>query len=97
MTTSRLCSTRRLAFSMTISATWICREAGSSNVELMTSAVGGSGDAPLSEIGGKVQEEAVKAGYGPTIRADAVKKLVDEFQLDTRTGVGTTVTCMFGD
>jgi hypothetical protein len=31
----------------------------------------------LSEIGGKVQEEAVKAGYGPTIRADAVKKLVD--------------------
>jgi hypothetical protein len=31
----------------------------------------------LSEIGGKVQEEAIKAGYGPTIRADAVKKLVD--------------------
>ena len=31
----------------------------------------------LSEIGGKVQEEAVRAGYGPTIRADAVKKLVD--------------------
>jgi hypothetical protein len=31
----------------------------------------------LSEIGDKVQEEAVKAGYGPTIRADAVKKLVD--------------------
>ncbi|MBL8598522.1 MAG: cell surface protein [Devosia sp.] len=31
----------------------------------------------LAEIGGKVQEEAVKAGYGPTIRADAVKKLVD--------------------
>ena len=31
----------------------------------------------LSEIGGKVQEEAVKAGYGPTIRADAVKKLVN--------------------
>ncbi|MCB9992941.1 MAG: cell surface protein [Hyphomicrobiaceae bacterium] len=31
----------------------------------------------LSEIGGKIQEEAVKAGYGPTIRADAVKKLVD--------------------
>ena len=31
----------------------------------------------LSEIGGKVQEEAVKAGYGPTVRADAVKKLVD--------------------
>ena len=31
----------------------------------------------LSEIGDKVQTEAVKAGYGPTIRADAVKKLVD--------------------
>jgi hypothetical protein len=31
----------------------------------------------ISEIGDKVQEEAVKAGYGPTIRADAVKKLVD--------------------
>ncbi|MBL9098925.1 MAG: cell surface protein [Alphaproteobacteria bacterium] len=31
----------------------------------------------LSEIGDKVQEAAVRAGYGPTIRADAVKKLVD--------------------
>lgn len=31
----------------------------------------------LAEVGGKVQEEALKAGYGPTIRADAVKKLVD--------------------
>jgi len=31
----------------------------------------------LSEIGDKVQEEALKAGYGPTIRADAVKKLLD--------------------
>lgn len=31
----------------------------------------------LSEIGGKIQEEALKAGYGPTIRADAVRKLVD--------------------
>ncbi|MCW1843801.1 cell surface protein [Prosthecomicrobium hirschii] len=31
----------------------------------------------LAEIGGKIQEEAVKAGYGPTVRADAVKKLVD--------------------
>jgi len=31
----------------------------------------------LAEIGGKVQEEALKAGYGPTIRADAVKKLVE--------------------
>ncbi|MEM9144590.1 MAG: cell surface protein [Pseudomonadota bacterium] len=31
----------------------------------------------LADIGAKVQEEALKAGYGPTIRADAVKKLVD--------------------
>jgi len=31
----------------------------------------------LAEIGGEVQEAAVRAGYGPTIRADAVKKLVD--------------------
>ena len=31
----------------------------------------------LSEIGDQVQEAALKAGYGPTIRADAVKKLVD--------------------
>jgi len=31
----------------------------------------------LADIGGKVQEEALKAGYGPTIRADSVQKLVD--------------------
>lgn len=31
----------------------------------------------LADIGGAVQEAAIKAGYGPTIRADAVKKLVD--------------------
>jgi hypothetical protein len=31
----------------------------------------------ISEIGDKVQEEAIKAGYGPTVRAEAVKKLVD--------------------
>jgi len=31
----------------------------------------------LSDIGGKVQEEAVKAGYGPTVSAAAVKMLVD--------------------
>jgi len=30
----------------------------------------------LAEVGGKVQEAAIKEGYGPTIRADAVKKLV---------------------
>lgn len=31
----------------------------------------------LAEVGGKVQEAAIKEGYGPTIRADAVKALVD--------------------
>ncbi|MBC8049846.1 MAG: cell surface protein, partial [Chitinophagales bacterium] len=31
----------------------------------------------LSEVGDAVTEEALKAGYGPTVRADAVKKLVD--------------------
>ena len=31
----------------------------------------------IGEIGNQVQEAAIKAGYGPTVRADAVKKLVD--------------------
>lgn len=31
----------------------------------------------LGEIGNQVQEAALKAGYGPTVRADAVKSLVD--------------------
>ena len=31
----------------------------------------------LADIGGKVQEAAVRAGYGPTVRAESVKKLVD--------------------
>lgn len=31
----------------------------------------------LSEIGDKVTEAAVRSGYGPTVRADAVKKLLD--------------------
>ncbi len=31
----------------------------------------------LAEIGNTVQEEALKAGYGPTIRAESVKMLVD--------------------
>jgi len=37
----------------------------------------------LAQIGNTVQEEALKAGYGPTIRAESVKMLVDsvvEFQ-----------------
>ena len=31
----------------------------------------------LAEIGGKVQEAAIRTGYGPTIRADSVRTLVD--------------------
>jgi hypothetical protein len=31
----------------------------------------------LSEMGAKIQEEALKAGYGPTIRVESVKKLVE--------------------
>jgi hypothetical protein len=31
----------------------------------------------LAEMGGKVQEAALRTGYGPTIRAESVKKLVD--------------------
>ncbi len=40
----------------------------------------------LSEIGGKVQKAALKAGYGPTIKASSVKMLVDsvvKYQEDT--------------
>ncbi len=31
----------------------------------------------LAEVGNKVQENALRAGYGPTIKADSVKKLLD--------------------
>jgi hypothetical protein len=31
----------------------------------------------LAEVGGKVQEDALRAGYGPTIKAESVKKLVE--------------------
>lgn len=31
----------------------------------------------LAEVGGKVQEEALKAGYGATLKAESVKKLID--------------------
>jgi hypothetical protein len=49
---------------------------GTQTVEAMKEGVSRSLE-DLADIGGKVQEAAVKAGYGPTIRADAVKKLVD--------------------
>ena len=49
---------------------------GTQTIEAMKEGVSQSLEV-LAEIGGKVQEAAVKAGYGPTIRADAIKKLVD--------------------
>jgi AraC-like DNA-binding protein len=45
-------------------------------IEAMKEGVGKSLE-DLAEIGGKVQEAALRAGYGPTVRADAVKKLVE--------------------
>jgi hypothetical protein len=42
----------------------------------------------LAEIGDAVQEAALKAGYGPTVQAASVKKLVDSvvnFQINSRT------------
>ena len=49
---------------------------GTQTIEAMKEGVSRSLE-DLAEIGGKVQEAAVRAGYGPTIRADSVKKLVD--------------------
>lgn len=49
---------------------------GTQTIEAMKEGVSRSLE-DLADIGGKVQEAAVKAGYGPTIRADSVKKLVD--------------------
>ncbi len=45
-------------------------------IEAMKEGVNQSLDV-LSEVGGKVQEAAVRAGYGPTIRAESVRKLVE--------------------
>ncbi len=45
-------------------------------VEAMKEGVSQSLEA-LSDVGGQIQEAALRAGYGPTIRADAVKKLVE--------------------
>lgn len=49
---------------------------GTETIEAMKKGVSQSIEV-LADIGGKVQEAAVRAGYGPTIRADAVKKLVE--------------------
>lgn len=41
----------------------------------------------VADLGGQVQEDAVRAGYGPTVRADAVRHLVDavvEYQARSR-------------
>jgi len=41
----------------------------------------------ISEMGDKIQESAIRAGYGPTIRAESVQKLVDSvtnFQIRSR-------------
>ncbi|MGB5744090.1 MAG: flagellar export protein FliJ [Sedimenticolaceae bacterium] len=49
---------------------------GTQTIEAMKEGVSKSLE-DLADIGGKVQDAAIKAGYGPTVRADSVKKLVD--------------------
>lgn len=46
------------------------------SIEAMEKGVGASLET-LADIGGQVQEAALRAGYGPTVRAEAVKRLVD--------------------
>ena len=49
---------------------------GTQTIEAMKHGVSKSLE-DLADIGGKVQDAAIRAGYGPTIRAESVKKLVD--------------------
>lgn len=49
---------------------------GTQTIEAMKDGISKSLE-DLAEYGGKIQEAAVKAGYGPTIRAESVKKLVE--------------------
>ena len=49
---------------------------GTQTIEAMKDGVAQSLE-DLADIGNKVQDAAIRAGYGPTIRADSVKKLVD--------------------
>lgn len=49
---------------------------GTQTIEAMKDGVSRSLE-DLADVGGKVQEAAVKAGYGPTVRAESVKKLVE--------------------
>ena len=79
MTTSFWCSTSRLAFSMTMSATWTWRSGGSSKVELMTS--------PLTErchvrdlLGPLVDEQHDEDDLG-VVRRDAVGHLLEDDRL----------------
>src|SRR2546425_917636 len=74
-TTSRLCSTRRLAFSRTISATWMWRCGGSSKVELMTS--------PLTVRCMSVTSSG-RSSINRTIRATSAWLVVTELAMDCR-------------
>ncbi|MBT8429011.1 MAG: cell surface protein [Gammaproteobacteria bacterium] len=49
---------------------------GTQTIEAMKEGVSKSLE-DLADIGSKVQDAAIRAGYGPTIRAESVKKLVD--------------------
>ena len=49
---------------------------GTKTLEAMKEGISASLET-LSEIGGQVQEAALRAGFGPTIRVDAVKRLVN--------------------
>ena len=49
---------------------------GTQTVEAMKEGVNKSLET-LAEVGDKVQEDALRAGYGPTIKAESVKKLLD--------------------
>jgi len=49
---------------------------GTQTIEAMKEGVSRSLE-DLADIGGKVQDAALRAGYGPTIRAESIKKLVD--------------------
>ena len=72
-TTSRLCSTNLLAFSITISATCTCRWAGSSKVELMTS--------PRTERSISVTSSGLSS-IKSTIRATSGKLVLMLFAID---------------
>ncbi len=60
---------------------------GTRTLEIMKEGINQSLET-LAEVGGKVQEDALRAGYGPTLKAQSVKKLLDSvinFQEKSRT------------